>query len=54
MASDVGSTQGIFENSISYYKNNDKIREFLEKPYDSYLSKMKIAPPYKVCFNIGC
>ena len=48
LATDVGSNQKIFQNSLEFYKNNDKIYNFLEAPYANSISKMKIAPPYKV------
>ena len=48
ITADVGGLQNIFENSIIFYKNDDKIRSFLEKPFENSISKMEIAPPYKV------
>lgn len=48
ITTDVGATQTIFNNTINYYSNNDKIRAVTEASYTNSIGKMKIAPPYKV------
>ncbi len=48
LTAEVGGVKNILQNSIDFYQNNDKIRNYLQVPVENSISKMEIAPPYKI------
>ena len=47
---DVAAAQSIMNNTYDVYKTNAKVKSVLDNVIDNSLSKMKIAPFFKVIF----
>ena len=52
LASDVGTTQEIFNSTLLFYRKSLNVRKVLQNVNQSFIGRMKVAPDYKVWIKL--